>query len=243
MKRIDGRAANEIRPLLLEPNFVIYPEGSILISLGNTRVLCNASIQKGVPSWMSGKGNSRGWITAEYALLPRSTHTRTSRETNGLRGRTQEIKRLIARSLRKAVDLEKLGELTCIVDCDVLQADGGTRTAAITGGYTALALALHRKIQRDELPADVLLPPLAAISVGMVDGSPILDLNYEEDFKADVDLNVVMNARGEYIEVQGTAEGDPFSRQALHELLDLSETGIRELLARQQVIIANELGD
>jgi ribonuclease PH len=235
--RVDQRQPDELRPVGITPDYVIYPEGSVLFVMGNTRVLCNVTIEEDVPRWMKLPGHSGGWVTAEYALLPRSTHTRTQRETRGLGGRTQEIKRLIGRSLRAAVDLEQLGPRTCIVDCDVLQADGGTRTAAITGGYLALALALSDLIEKGELSRDVFASPVAAVSVGVVNGQPLLDLCYEEDSTADVDVNVVMNADGEFIEVQGTAEGATFSRRTLDELLALAEKGIQELLGCQQEIL------
>ncbi len=238
--RSDGRSYGDLRPVKFTLNYVEYPEGSVLIEVGHTRVLCNVSVEETTPAWMAGRG--AGWLTAEYALLPRSTHTRTRRENNGLRGRTQEIRRLIGRSLRAAIDLDLLGEYTLIVDCDVLQADGGTRTAAITGGYVALALALRRLIKRGLVPPEALGPPVAAISVGVVNGEVLLDLCYTEDHKADVDLNVVMvdcwkpstgAGDGQLIEVQGTAEGSPFSRDTLDRMLDLSEQGIARLIQYQ----------
>ncbi len=236
MSRADGRAFDQLRSVTLTPGYVSHPEGSLLIAMGETRVLCNVSVENGAPRWKQQQNIPGGWVTAEYALLPRSTHTRTSRETRGLRGRTQEICRLIGRSLRAAVDLEKLGQRTLIVDCDVIQADGGTRTAAITGGYIALKLALQALIEAGEVPPDVFLPPVAAVSVGIVDGRPLLDLCYEEDNAAAVDVNVVMNAKGEFIEVQGTAEGVPFQRPELDQMLDLAHKGIQELLNFQQTI-------
>ena len=235
--RIDNRQTDALRAVSLTPDYVIYPEGSVLISMGNTKVLCNVTIEDEIPRWMKAQGKPGGWVTGEYALLPRSTHTRTQRETRGLGGRTQEIKRLIGRSLRAAVNLEQLGERTCIVDCDVLQADGGTRTAAITGGYVALALALQKLIKAGELTQNVFASPVAAISVGVVKGVPMLDLCYEEDSIADVDVNVVMNADGEFIEVQGTGEGATFSRSTLDALLDLAQEGIAELLEIQQELL------
>jgi len=237
MKRSDGRQFDQLRPVNITPDYVIYPEGSVLIAMGNTKVLCNVSIEAGAPRWKQAAGLPGGWVTAEYALLPRSTHTRTTRETRGLKGRTQEIKRLIGRSLRAAVDLEKLGPRICTIDCDVIQADGGTRTASITGSYMALVLALQKLIVDGEIPPDVLKSPLAAISVGMLDGAPMLDLCYEEDFAADVDFNIVMNAEGEFIEMQGTAEGTAFSRQDLDGMLSLAEKGIVELLLIQQELL------
>ena len=204
--------------------------------MGGTRVLCNASVERHVPDWMAGRGS--GWVTAEYALLPRSTHTRTPRETRGLRSRTQEIRRLIGRSLRAAVDLDLLGERMMIVDCDVLQADGGTRTAAVTGGYVALALALRRLVHKGVVPPETLRPPIAAVSAGMVEGEPRLDLCYAEDHAADVDLNVVMTADGRLVEVQGTAEGIPFGREALDDLLGLASMGIARLIQHQREALA-----
>ena len=234
MPRIDGRNADQLRPVTLVPDYVIYPEGSILIAMGKTKVLCNATIEDRVPHWMQRQNVKGGWVTAEYALLPRSTQERTSRETRGLRGRTQEIRRMIARSLRAAVDLEALGQRMCIVDCDVLQADGGTRTAAVTGGYVALRLALQALVDAGEIPPEALLSPVAAVSVGVVAGQPVLDLCYAEDAQADSDVNIVMNKAGKFVEIQGTAEGATFDRSTLNTLLDLAEKGINELFNIQQ---------
>jgi ribonuclease PH len=233
MKRKDGRAHHELRPVTIEPDFVEYAEGSVLISLGNTRLLCNVSIEETIPKWLRDSGKPGGWITAEYALLPRSTMKRTARETSGLRGRTQEIRRMIGRSLRAAINLDQLGERTCIVDCDVIQADGGTRTAAITGGYVALAMALKRLTQQGLLPHSILSTPVAGISVGILAGEPILDLTYEEDYEADVDLNVVMDGNGKYVEIQGTAEGKSFTSYELEQMLKLARIGIEELIQVQ----------
>jgi len=230
--RPGGRRPGELRPVSLILNYVEYPEGSVLIELGRTRVLCNVSVEEEVPPWMTGGG--AGWLTAEYALLPRATHSRTPRETRGLRGRTQEIRRLIGRSLRAAVDLDLLGERMLVVDCDVLQADGGTRTAAITGGYVAVALALRRMAAKGTLPPEVLKPPVAAVSVGVVSGAVWLDLCYAEDHDAEVDFNVVMTDDGHLVEVQGTAEGSPFSRETLDRMLDLAARGITDLIRRQR---------
>lgn len=230
--RIDGRNPAELRPLEITTGYMEFAEGSALITCGKTRVLCAATIEKSVPPWMAGRGT--GWVTGEYAMLPRSTQTRTQRETKGISGRSQEIQRLVGRSLRAAVDLALLGERMVIVDCDVLQADGGTRTASITGGYVALALALQQLIHQGELSPQVLCAPVAAVSVGIVAGQPMLDLCYEEDSRAEVDFNVVMNANDEYIEVQGTAEGKPFNRALLDELLSLAQGGIKQLLLAQQ---------
>jgi ribonuclease PH len=236
--RIDGRALDALRPVVITPGYVLHPEGSVLIDMGQTRVLCNATVDERVPNWMEGRG--RGWVTAEYALLPRATHVRTARETQGLRGRTQEIRRLIGRSLRMSVNLDLLRDRQVIVDCDVIQADGGTRTASVTGGYVALALALNKLIQAGEIPAQALRAPVAAVSVGVVNGEPMLDLCYEEDRHADVDFNVVMTGEGEFVEVQGTAEGSAFSRATMDQLLDLAVQGIKQLLDIQQAVLRTE---
>jgi ribonuclease PH len=229
MERKDGRANHELRPVIIEPDFVEYPEGSVLISFGKTRLLCNVSIEDTIPKWLRDSGKTSGWITAEYSLLPRSTQKRTTRETSGLRGRTQEIRRMIGRSLRAAIDLDQLGERTCIVDCDVIQADGSTRAAAVTGGYVALALALRKLIQQRQVPESILSTSVAAVSVGILAGNPILDLTYEEDYEADVDLNVVLDGNGNYVEIQGTAEGKSFSPHELKEMLKLAHIGIEQL--------------
>lgn len=231
-QRPDERQPDELRPINFTLDYVDYPEGSVLIEMGRTRVLCNLTIQNRVPNWRIGSG--KGWLTAEYALLPRSTHTRTRRETRGLKGRTQEIRRLIGRSLRAAVDLRQLGERTLIMDCDVIQADGGTRTAAITGGYLALALAVRRLSPQGILKPELLRRPVAAVSVGVVQDQILLDLCYEEDKEAEVDLNLAMTDEGRFVEVQGTAEGKPFSRSALDQMLDLAREGIADLLAAQR---------
>ncbi len=236
--RSDGRRPDELRPVTIEVSPIIHAEGSALIRTGNTVVLCTATVQDSVPNWLQGQG--KGWVTAEYSLLPRSTHVRTPRERTGARGRTYEIQRLIGRALRAAVDLEALGERTIIVDADVIQADGGTRTAAITGGYVALTLALRGLVEKGEISARVFKPAVAAVSVGVVDGVPMLDLAYDEDVRADVDMNIVMNAVGDFIEVQGTAEGTPFSRATLDTLLDLAWKGIQELLKAQQEAIRGD---
>lgn len=232
--RVDGRRTTELRQVTITPNFVIYPEGSVLIAMGMTVVLCNATINDGVPRWMQTQDKPGGWITGEYALLPRSTHSRTPRETKGLGGRTQEIRRLIGRSLRAAVDLKKLGRRTVIVDCDVLQADGGTRTAAITGGYIAMAIALRKLVQANTIPPETMKSGVAAVSVGVINREAMLDLCYEEDSAAEVDFNIVMNGQGEFIEVQGSAEGKPFSKSMLEDLLNLASQGIDELLCIQK---------
>lgn len=238
--RFDGRAWNEMRPVRMVPGYVEYAEGSVLIEVGETRVLCNATVEDSVPRWRSGSGS--GWVTAEYALLPRSTHRRTRREVGGLRGRTQEIRRLIGRSLRAAVDLDKLGERTVIIDCDVIQADGGTRTASITGGYVALALALQRLMEQGLVLPDVLITQVAATSLGPVDGQLMLDLCYEEDSGATADFNIVMTGAGRFVEVQGTAEGVAFDRRLLQAVLDLAEIGIGQLLELQRQVLAESAG-
>lgn len=233
--RLDGRNNDQLRPITIKPDFISYPEGSILFEIGNTKVLCNVSIDEGVPLWMQKQGIPGGWITAEYSLLPRSTHHRTPRENSGLSGRTQEIRRLIGRSLRAAVDLKALGPRTFTIDCDVLQADGGTRTASITGAYIALAIAIKKCIAQQILSPDISLTPIAAISAGIVSGECLLDLTYHEDSSAEVDVNIVMNAQGEFIEIQSTAEKKPFSHNSFLELIDLSRNGISELLHTQKM--------
>lgn len=238
MDRIDGRAADELRPVVLTPGYAEYAEGSALIEMGRTRVLCSATVEERVPRWLQGR--NQGWVTGEYALLPRATRERTPREIRGLRGRTQEIRRLIGRSLRAAVDLARLGERTIVVDCDVIQADGGTRAASISGGYVALVLALRKLIALGDASRHVLRAPVAAVSVGLLEGQPVLDMCYSEDMMADVDLNVVMTQRGEYVEVQSTAEGEPFDRAILGRLLDLAEKGIAEMLTVQAKALRQE---
>lgn len=237
MQRSDSRSPHQMRPVSLTPGAAPYAEGSALIEVGQTRVLCAASVEEGVPGWLAGQG--RGWVTGEYALLPRSTHTRTRRERGNLSGRTQEIQRLIGRALRVVVDLEMLGAYTITVDCDVLQADGGTRTAAITGGYVALALALNR-LQTDGLLAvNPLRGAVAAVSVGIIHDVPMLDLDYSEDSTAAVDCNVVQTDQGTLVEVQSTAEIHPFSRDHLEKLLDLADQGIASLLDMQRQALAS----
>ncbi len=230
MPRVDGREPNELRPIKVIIDYQRYAEGSVLIEAGETRVLCAASIEETVPAFLEGRG--QGWLTAEYSMLPRATKTRTRRESSVGRpsGRTQEIQRLIGRSLRAALDLKLLGERTLTVDCDVLQADGGTRTLSITGAYIAAHRACTALFKQGLLKGHPMQTAVAAISVGVVDGVPLLDLNYVEDSRAQVDFNVVMTGKGEFVEVQGTAEGRPFSREALDELLALAGQGIRQLL-------------
>ena len=239
MTRIDGRRRDEIRPTTIETGVQSYAEGSTLITMGDTRVLCAVSVEESVPRFLRGSG--RGWVTAEYAMLPRSTHTRTRRETTP-RGRTQEIQRLIGRSLRAAVDMDRLGERTLTVDCDVLQADGGTRTAAITGAYVALYQALAAMRDSGDIDAIPVKIGVAAVSVGVVDSEAVLDLRYEEDHRAEVDFNVVMTDAGEFIEVQGTAEDGVFSRARLDELLSLAEVGIARLSEIQRAAIKDVSG-
>ena len=242
-KRSYGRAADELRPTQIEPGFMRTATGSALISVGETRVICTASAQESVPRWMSGKG--RGWLTAEYGMLPASTGERKQRDaTRGRQdGRTVEIQRLIGRSLRGVVDLAALGERTIYLDCDVLQADGGTRCASITGAYVALALALGRLRQEGKLEGSPLNGSVAAVSCGMIEGAALLDLDYPEDSTAEVDANVVMTGEGGLMEVQATAERTPLSRAHLDELLALAEKGIGELRGFQERAIAAALGD
>jgi ribonuclease PH len=232
--RPDGRSPDQLRPVTWELGFQEWAAGSILFSMGKTRVLVAASVSDDSPRWL--KGTGQGWVTGEYSMLPASTNERTGREVNRGRpgGRTQEIQRLIGRSLRSVTDLSRLGERTITIDCDVLQADAGTRTASITGGYIALAMALRDLAAAGEVPDDVLTDSVAAVSVGLVEGEARLDLCYEEDAGADVDFNVVMTGSGEYVEVQGTAEGSPFSRARLGGLLDLASAGITDLTKIQQ---------
>ncbi len=233
MKRPSGRAPGELRAVSFERHFTRHAEGSVLVSFGDTRVLCTASVEESVPSFLRGAG--QGWVTAEYGMLPRATHTRSPREAarGKQTGRTQEIQRLIGRSLRAVVDLKGLGERTVTIDCDVLQADGGTRTAAITGGFVALSDAVDALISRRVLARNPLHGQVAAVSVGIFEGVAVLDLDYAEDSSAETDMNVVMNSGGGFIEVQGTAEGHAFRRHELDSLLDLAARGISELHAAQ----------
>jgi ribonuclease PH len=231
MTRIDGRSDDQMRPVTITPNYLRNAEGSALIELGGTKVICAASVEQRVPPFLVGKG--QGWITAEYGMLPRATTTRTDREAARGRqsGRTTEIQRLIGRSLRAAIDLKALGERTLYIDCDVVEADGGTRTASITGGWVAVALALAKVAPG----ARAQLVEIAATSVGVVDGRPMLDLAYVEDSTAEVDFNVVMTGAGEYVEIQGTAEGRPFSRATADRLLELARNGIADLVQKQRM--------
>lgn len=235
MIRSDSRAVDALRSVRMTPGFIGNADGSVLIEMGRTRVLCNATLLPEVPRWLKGKG--KGWITAEYSLLPQSTNERVDRERKGMSGRTQEIQRLIGRALRGAANLEALGEQALIVDCDVLEADGGTRTASIVGGFVALALALQKVKPSLGIDAQILTQVVSAISVGVVDGTPCLDLCYTEDSAADVDMNVVMCDAQEFIEVQGTGEHATFDRKTLNQLLDLGEKGCQELMAMQMQII------
>ncbi len=234
-----GRSPSELRIIRLTPGYVSTAEGSVLIEIGNTRVLCNATIEQTLPAWLRNSG--RGWVTAEYGMLPRSTLTRTARESERgkVGGRTHEIQRLIGRSLRAVVDMQALGERTVILDCDVLQADGGTRTAAITGACAALSIALNRMVATGALKASPLRQLVAATSVGIVEGTALLDLAYEEDSQAEVDMNVVMTEDGGLVEVQATAERTPFARSRMLEMMDLAEAGIRRLLDAQREAIAD----
>jgi ribonuclease PH len=237
--RSDARAANALRETILTPNYLPQAEGSVLIEAGRTRVICTASIEDRVPPFLRNTG--KGWVTAEYGMLPRATNTRTQREATAgkVGGRTQEIQRLIGRSLRSVTNLPALGERTIWIDCDVIQADGGTRTASITGAFVALALACEKLRQRDVVRTIPLSDYVAAISVGVVDGEPLLDLAYEDDSRADVDMNIVRTGKGKFIEVQGTAEGRPFDRDALNTLLDLADLGIRQLIEKQRAIVGH----
>jgi ribonuclease PH len=237
-QRPGGRAPDQLRPVRITRGFTIHAEGSVLIEFGNTRVLCTASVEDRVPPHKRGSGE--GWVTAEYGMLPRATHTRGDREAarGKQSGRTQEIQRLIGRSLRAVFDLKKLGERTITLDCDVLQADGGTRTAAITGAFVAAQDAVAKMLAAGTLLESPVLGPVAAISVGIVEGTPLLDLEYIEDVACDTDMNVVMTGAGHYVEVQGTAEGVAFTRAEMDELLRLAEKGITELVAMQREALA-----
>jgi ribonuclease PH len=236
-QRRHGRGADQLRPVRFTQRFTAHPEGSVLVEFGETRVLCTASIEEGVPPFLRGK--AQGWVTAEYGMLPRATHTRSPREAarGKQSGRTQEIQRLIGRSLRAAVDLRGLGERSILIDCDVLQADGGTRTAAITGSYLALAEACGTLVARGVISATPLHGQIAAVSVGIVRGEPVLDLDYAEDSEAETDMNVVMNNGGAFVEVQGTAEGHAFRRHELDALLNLAASGIAQLCALQAQLL------
>ena len=237
MKRADGRTYDELRPIKITPGFLSFAEGSALIELGKTRVLCSASTEERVPNFLRGSGT--GWVTAEYAMLPRATVTRTPRDSalGRVGGRNQEIQRFIGRSLRGVIDLNALRERTLIVDCDVIQADGGTRTAAVTGAYVALHQALSTLVNMGIISSIPLKSAVAATSVGIVHGNMLLDLCYDEDCNAAVDFNVVMTSKGEFVEIQGTAEGKPFSKETINELISLAEKGIKQLFQIQQSVL------
>ncbi len=241
MTRTDGRSSTQLRPTRLTPGFLAHAEGSVLIEVGRTKVVCAASIEERVPPFLRNTG--KGWVTAEYGMLPRATSTRTQREstTGKVGGRTQEIQRLIGRSLRSVTRLADLGERTIWIDCDVIQADGGTRTASITGGFVALVLALGRMKDLALIKDIPIVDYVAATSVGIVDGAALLDLAYEEDSRADVDMNLVKTGDGRFIELQGTAEGPPFDKRALEALMELADTGIRELIALQKTVVGDIL--
>ena len=232
--RSNGREANERRPMKLTVNVNKYAEGSVYIEVGDTKVMCTATVEEKVPMFMKGQG--KGWVTAEYSMLPRATQTRNQRESarGKLSGRTMEIQRLIGRSLRSVVDLQALGERSVTIDCDVIQADGGTRTTSITGAFVARALAMHKIVQKHALPVFPITDYIASVSVGIVGQETLLDLNYDEDSKAMVDMNVVMTGRGQFVEVQGTGEENPFSREDLDRMLALAEKGIREMIEQQR---------
>jgi ribonuclease PH len=237
--RSDHREPNQLRDTTITPGFILHAEGSVLIEAGRTRVICTASVEDRVPQFLRNTG--KGWVTAEYGMLPRATSTRTQREASAgkVGGRTQEIQRLIGRSLRSVTNLPALGERTVWIDCDVIQADGGTRTASITGAFVALALALEKMRERDMIRTIPLSDYVAATSVGIVDGEPLLDLAYDDDSRADVDMNIVKTGDGRFIEVQGTAEAIPFGRDALITLLDLADHGIRQLVEKQRAIVGH----
>jgi ribonuclease PH len=241
MTRTDGRTPADLRPTRITPGFLLHAEGSVLIEVGRTRVVCSASVEDRVPPFLRNTG--KGWVTAEYGMLPRATSTRTQREATAgkVGGRTQEIQRLIGRSLRSVTRLTELGERTIWVDCDVLQADGGTRTASITGGFVALVLALQKMREAGQIKSIPVQDYVAATSVGIIDGLPMLDLAYEEDSRADVDMNIVKTGDGRFIEIQGTAEGPPFEREALDDLLALGDKGIRDLVTLQRNIVGSVL--
>jgi ribonuclease PH len=241
MTRTDGRTAGQLRPTRMTPNYTMHAEGSVLVEAGRTRVICTASVEDRVPPFLRNTG--KGWVTAEYGMLPRATSTRTQREATAgkVGGRTQEIQRLIGRSLRSVTRLTELGERTIWIDCDVIQADGGTRTASITGGFVALVLALQRLKESGSIKNIPIQDHVAATSVGVVGGAPMLDLAYDEDSRADVDMNIVKTGDGRFIEVQGTAEGAPFERSVLDELMELGDRGIRELVTIQRGIVGRIL--
>ena len=237
MKRVDGRSLDEGRPITITPRYLKHAEGSVLIEVGDTKVICAATVEDRVPPFLRGSGS--GWVTAEYGMLPRSSQERIPRESvrGKVSGRTQEIQRLIGRSLRAVMDLPKLGERTLWIDCDVVQADGGTRTASISGAFVALALAVRAQRDAGKLAADPIKEHVAATSIGMLDDQYLLDLNYHEDSRADVDMNVVMTGAGEFVEVQGTAESQPFSHDALRKMLELAARGIDDIVKTQRDVL------
>lgn len=239
--RPSGRAADQLRKIEIIPEYTRHAEGAVLVAFGDTRVLCTASVEDRLPPWLKGKG--QGWVTAEYGMLPRATGTRMQREAarGKQSGRTQEIQRLIGRSLRAVTNLEALGDNSITLDCDVIQADGGTRTAAITGAYVALALAIEHLLQKKKLKKNPLIGSVAAVSVGIYNGNPVLDLDYIEDSEAETDMNVVKNDAGAFIEVQGTAEGHAFRREELDAMLDLATAGIEQLMAVQREVLAGRV--
>ncbi len=245
--RADGRQPNVIRPVTITTNYNKYAEGSVLIEVGETKVICTASVEDRVPPFMKGQG--KGWITAEYSMLPRATHIRNQREAakGKLGGRTMEIQRLIGRALRSVVNLQAMGERTLTIDCDVIQADGGTRTTSITGGFVAMALAFNKLVQEQRMSKFPITHFLASVSVGVIQNQVVVDLNYEEDSKAQVDMNVVMTSMGQFVEVQGTGEESPFSKEQLNEMLTLSEEGIHALIAIQKDVlgplVSSRIGD
>lgn len=242
MTRSDGRGNYDLRPLKITRDYIKHPEGSVLIEMGDTKIICAASIDEKVPGWMKNSGG--GWITAEYGMLPRSTNSRTTREAirGKVSGRSSEIMRLIGRSLRSVVDLKGFGERTITMDCDVIQADGGTRTASITGAFVALIDALNYLKKQGIVTQRIVKSYLAAVSVGIVDGNEILDLTYEEDSNAQVDMNMIMTARGEIVEIQGTAEGNPFSKKQMYHLVDIAHKGIKEMVTVQKEVISDIKG-
>jgi ribonuclease PH len=239
MKRADNRTPAQIRPTKITRKYLKYPQGSVLIETGDTKVICTAIVQEKVPDHKRGSGS--GWVTAEYAMLPGATTTRSNRENYKPKGRTQEIQRLVGRALRAVVDLNKLGERTIMLDADVIQADGGTRTAAITGCFVALHDAVKGLLDQGKISENPLKEFLAAVSVGIIDGTPVADLPYEEDFRAEVDMNVVMTESGKLVEVQGTAEGEPFSRKTLDEMLTLAAKGVSQLIAVQKKVLGRKI--
>ena len=236
--RPSGRAPDQMRPISFTPNFTMHAEGSVLVAFGNTKVICTASVEERQPRWL--RDDNQGWVTAEYGMLPRSTHSRMGREAarGGQGGRTMEIQRLIGRSLRASIDLRKLGPRTLTLDCDVIQADGGTRTASISGAYVALRQALNKLRTDGLIEDDPVLGKIASVSVGIYNGTPVLDLDYAEDASAETDMNVVMDDRGRFIEIQGTAEGTPFSGDEMNAMLDLARAGIDQIIAAQNIVLA-----